>query len=100
MKNPKKISPLQLCLFSPKEMADMVEVARPVKVRTDRPYKDWLLWELSLLPALTGQWYRDQFALLSGRVNPIQPKNPVVQSDILLSYDSIIDRVRPTLFLC
>lgn len=99
MKNRRNYNTTQLCLFSVEVMAEMTEVRRPVKVRTDTTFADWLLWELGLLPALNGQGYRDQFAFLSGRVKPLKPREPVVESDAIRSYDAIIDRVRPTLFL-
>lgn len=99
MRNQRKYNPIQLCLFSPKEMADMTEAPRPIKERSDMEYADWVLWELSLLPALTGQGYRDQIKFLTGKVKPILSGQPVVESIILRSYDAIIDRLRPTVFL-
>jgi hypothetical protein len=98
MKNLKRVNSNQLCLFSAEQMAEMTEVRKPTKIRTDMPFNAWVQWEMELLPFATGERYRDQFAFLSGKVPAIH-RDRVMQSDILRSYDAIVDRVRPTLFL-
>lgn len=61
----------QLCLFDDQVMNDLVETRQPVKAAGDPGNKQWLSWQLDLLPLLKGQSYRDQKAFFTGKVKPV-----------------------------